>query len=130
MQMFQKAGDLLSLDEVVDFRLQAGHFLSAATKSNQKTPPPESAPTHHEKKKRDGRVPCAPQPERGPSTGHPWPDDGRFGILPRPAPTGAGQGRSGFAVLGADNGGQRQKHSNVKSQASLLLVSPPPVGGD
>jgi len=32
----------------------------------------------------DWTVPCASRPRRGPSTGHPWPDDGRIGILPRP----------------------------------------------
>jgi len=105
---------LPSRSEAVDFRLQASYFLAAAPKSNQKTPPRDGGADPSQKKKRDGSVPCAPQPERGPPTGHPWPDVGRFGILPRPAPRGAGPYRSDFAVLGAANGGRERQKQTVQ----------------
>ncbi len=78
-----------SRNEVAGFRLQASYFLAAAPKNNQKTPPRDGGALSPQKQKRGERVPCAPQPERGPCTGHPWPVHGRFGILPRPARTHA-----------------------------------------
>src|SRR5579859_4059493 len=79
-----------------------------------------------QKKKRDGPVPCAPQPERGPATGHPWPDAGRFGILPRPAPNRRRLVPPRAVVLGADNGEENQKpkrtataQSHIKSHSSF-----------
>jgi len=120
---------LPSRNEVVGFRLQASYFLAAAPKSNQKTPPPCICALPSQKKKRDGRVPCAPQPERGPPTGHPWPDVGRFGILPRPARTRApADVRSGFAVLGADNGGENQKPQQRQKPSAAASSPPSPCG--
>ncbi len=131
---------LPSRSEVVGFRLQASYFLATAPKSNQKTPPRDGGALSSQKQKRDERVPSAPQPERGPQTGHPWPVCGRFGILPRPARTHArAECRSVFAVLGAANGGRKVKSEPPTSEPlrgsdyfdmgfALLLLAPPGVG--
>ena len=96
-----------------------GELLLATAPKVTKRAAPGVCAGPSQKKKRDGPVPCAPQPERGPSTGHPWPDDGRFGILPRPAPNR--RGPTSLRLCGArrKQRGERQKpkQSNIKSTA-------------
>src|SRR5579859_7817695 len=98
--------------EAVGFRLQASYFLAAAPKSNQKAPPPDNRALLSQKKKRDKRIPCASRLRRGPATGHPWPDAGRFGILPRPA----ANSRRPKSDAGCD--ARRSYGGNVKSTAT------------
>jgi hypothetical protein len=60
---------------------------------------------------KDVRVPCASRLDRASSTGHPWPDDEGFGILPRP--------RLRAAMTVQDWDARRNKRGfNVKSKNS------------
>ncbi len=109
------------------FSPSASYFLSAATKSNQKTPPRSLRPSS-QKKKRDEGCPALRSRSGVHRQAIPGLTLDASASMPRLAPTGASLRRSGFAVLGADNGEERQKrkakatstaHNNIKSHSSF-----------
>jgi len=63
------------------FSPAASYFLSTATRSNQEAPPRS---LRRSNRKAIGTVPCASRPRWAFCTGHPWPVQNGFGILPRP----------------------------------------------
>src|SRR5579859_863990 len=70
--------------------------------------------------------PCASRLRRGPATGHPWPDAGRFGILPRPAPNRRGLMPTQAPMLGAVTGGTSKAQPKPKQhqKPSVTAFSP------
>ena len=72
----------------------------------------------------DWTVPCASRPRWGPSTGQPWPDAGRFGILPRPRLRAADPPRP--AMLGA---ARRGGTSKAKAQRHFPIIVIPAKAG-
>jgi len=126
----QKVGGLPSRDEVVDFRLQASYFLSAATKSNQKTPPPESAPVHRKRRSAMDRCPALLARGGVRRQAIPGLSADASASLPRPARTHA---RASIAT--SCDARRRQRGVNIKSTATskasrLPVSSPLPARGE
>ena len=96
---------LLSRNEVVGFRLQAGHFLATAPKSNQKAPPLASAPDHRRRRSAMARYPALLACGGVRIQAIPGLYADASASMPRPARTHARANiRSVFAVLGAADG--------------------------